>query len=78
MSNNPKYRNTKKYTNQLATKIFTVDDARDIVLRMKQLEGLSQNTIFQYEKLFNDFDRFYGDKTYVASLTRDDAREFMY
>jgi integrase/recombinase XerD len=58
MSNNPKYRKTKRYTDQLATKIFIVDDARNIVLKIKQLEGVTPNTIFQYEKLFNDFDRF--------------------
>src|SRR3954466_12425745 len=78
MSNNPKYRKTKRYTKQLATKIFTVDDARNIVLKIKQLEGVASNTIFQYEKLFNDFDRFYGEKTDIAALTRDDAREFIY
>ncbi|MCM3704812.1 tyrosine-type recombinase/integrase [Cytobacillus firmus] len=78
MSKNPKYRKTKRYTNRLATKIFTIDDARNIVLKIKQLEGVSQNTIYNYEKLFNDFDRFYGDKTDIASLTKDDAREFIY
>lgn len=41
MSRNPKYRKTKSYTNQLATKIFTIDDARNIVLKIKQLEGVS-------------------------------------
>ncbi len=78
MSNNPKYRKTKKYTGQLATKIFTIDDARKIVLKIKQLDGLSENSIAQYEKTFNDFDRFFGDKTDIASLTREDARNFMY
>lgn len=78
LSKNPKYRKTKRYTNQLAAKIFTIDDARNIVLKIKQLEGLSANTILNYEKLFNDFDRFYGDKTDIASLTKDDAREFIY
>lgn len=78
MSNNPKYRKTKKYTSQLDTKIITVDDARKIVLKIKQLEGLSQNSIFQYEKTFNEFDRFFGDKKDVTTLTIDDARNFMY
>ncbi|MEC1155015.1 tyrosine-type recombinase/integrase [Cytobacillus horneckiae] len=78
MTKNPKYRKTKRYTNQLATKIFTIDDARNIVIKVKKLEGLSTNTIDNYEKLFNDFDRFFGEKNDVASLTRDDAREFIY
>lgn len=62
----------------MATKIFTIDDARKIVLRQKRLEGLSESTLAQYEKLFNDFDRFFGDKTDVASLTVQDAKDFMY
>lgn len=78
MSNNPKYRKTKRYTQQLATKIFTIDDARNIVLKVKQLEGVSENTLANYEKTFNDFDRYFGDKTDIASLTTDHARDFLY
>ncbi|MEX3711229.1 tyrosine-type recombinase/integrase [Cytobacillus horneckiae] len=78
MSNNPKFRKTKRYTNRLVTKIFTIDDARNIVIKVKKLEGLSTYTIDNYEKLFNDFDRFFGEKTDVATLTRDDAKEFIY
>ncbi|MEK5065673.1 tyrosine-type recombinase/integrase [Cytobacillus sp. FSL R5-0596] len=77
MSKNPKFRKTKRYVNQ-AAKFFSIDEARNIVVKVKQLEGVSQNTIFNYEKLFNDFDRFYGEKTDISSLTRDDAREFVY
>lgn len=78
MSNNPIYRKTKRYTKQLATKIFTLDDARNIVIKIKKLEGLAPNTIEQYEKLFNDLDRYFGDKTDIASLTSDDIRNFTY
>jgi integrase/recombinase XerD len=62
LSKNPVYRKTKRYTNQLATKIFIIDDARNIVLKIKKLEGLTDNSLANYEKLFNDFDRFFGDK----------------
>lgn len=78
MSKNPKYRKTKRYTNQLAAKIVTIDDARIIVEKFKQLEGVTPNTLSQYERVFNDFDRFFGEKTDVASLTTEDAREFLY
>lgn len=78
MASNPKYRKTKKYTKQLATKIFTIDDARNIVLKVKKLEGLTENTLNNYEKLFNDFDRFFGEKTDIASLTSEDAMNFVY
>lgn len=72
------YRKTKRYTSQLATKIFTIDDARNIVIKIKQLENLSFNSIANYEKLFNDFDRFFGDKTDIRSLSRESARDFIY
>lgn len=78
LSKNPIYRKTKRYTNQLATKIFTIDDARNIVIKIKKLEGVSENTIANYEKLFNDFDRYFGDKTDVSSLTTQDARNFLH
>ncbi|WP_419955911.1 tyrosine-type recombinase/integrase [Neobacillus niacini] len=78
MSKNPIYRKTKRYTNQLATKVFTIDDAREIVLKIKQLEGLSDNSIANYEKLFNDFDRYFGEKTDIASLTRENVRNFIH
>jgi integrase/recombinase XerD len=78
LAKNPVYRKTKRYTNQLASKIFTIDDARNIVLKIKQLEGLSDSSICNYEKLFNDFDRFFGDKTDITELTRESAREFIY
>jgi integrase/recombinase XerD len=78
LTKNPNFRKTKRYGNPVAVKFFTIDDARDIVLKVKKLEGLSPNTIENYEKVFNDFDRFFGEKTDVASLTRDDARNFIY
>jgi integrase/recombinase XerD len=78
LSKNPIYRKTKRYTNQLATKVFTIDDAREIVLKIKQLEGLSDSSIVNYEKLFNDFDRFFGEKTDIASLTSEDVRNFIH
>jgi hypothetical protein len=53
----------------LAEKIFTIDDARNIVIKIKLLDGLTKNTIDNYEKLFNDFDRCFGEKTDVTSLT---------
>lgn len=76
LSKNPKYRKTKRYTKE--PKTFTIDNARNLVLKIKELEGLSKNTIFQYEKVFNDFDRFFGDKTDIATLTKESARNFIH
>lgn len=78
MSSSPSYRKTKRYTNQLATKIFTIDNARNIILKIKKLEGMSKNTLASYEKLFNDFDHFFGETKDITLLTRDDARNFIY
>ncbi|MFC0235516.1 tyrosine-type recombinase/integrase [Fictibacillus phosphorivorans] len=77
MSNNPIHRKTKRHTNH-NRKTFTVDDAREMVIKIKQLEGLSPNSIVNYEKLFNDFDQFFGEKTDITSLTTEDARNFIY
>jgi integrase/recombinase XerD len=47
-------------------------------LKIKKLEGCTESTLRNYEKVFNDFDRFFGEKTNVKTLTVDDARNFMY
>ncbi|UTI42129.1 tyrosine-type recombinase/integrase [Niallia sp. RD1] len=55
-----------------------MDDARNIVMKIKELEGVSASSLANYEKVFNDFDRYFGDKTDVQTLTFDHARDFMY
>jgi integrase/recombinase XerD len=77
LSNNPIHRKTKSHTKH-NRKVFTVDDAREMVIKIKQLEGLSPNSIVNYEKLFNDFDQFFGEKADITSLTTEDARNFIY
>lgn len=74
---NPNLRKTKKYSNH-HNKVTTIDDARNIVIKIKELEGLSPSSIHNYEKLFNDFDRYFGEKTDIASLTVENARDFVY
>jgi integrase/recombinase XerD len=69
---------TKKYTRNHSDKPFTIDDARNFVLKVKKLEGCTESTLRNYEKVFNDFDRFFGEKTNIKTLTVDDARNFMY
>lgn len=74
--NNPKYRKTKRYTKR-SKRTFTIDDARNVVMKIKQIEGLSKHTLESYEKVFNDLDRYFGEKTDINSLTVDDARDFI-
>ncbi|MGX1902033.1 tyrosine-type recombinase/integrase [Thermolongibacillus altinsuensis] len=69
---------TKKYTHNHSDKPFTIDDARNFVLKIKKLEGCKESTLKNYEKVFNDFDRFFGEKANVKALTVDDARNFVY
>lgn len=75
LAENPIYRKSKRYAK---VKNKTIDDVRNIVIKIKQLEGVSTNTIHGYEKVFNDFDRFFGEKTDIKSLTQEDARNFIY
>jgi hypothetical protein len=63
---------TKKYTRNYFDKPFTIDDARSFVLKVKKLEGCTDSTLRNYEKVFNDFNR----KTNVKTLTIDDARNY--
>ena len=74
MSKNPHYRKTRRYSR---TNLCTIDQAREIVLQTKKLEGLSKHTLVNYEKLFNDFDRFFGEDSIIAELSIADAKAFM-
>ncbi len=56
---------------------ITIEKAREIVMRIKQLEGLSVHSISNYNKLFNDFERFFNKRKHISNLTRDDARAFI-
>ncbi len=77
LSNNPIHRKTKRHTKH-NQKVFTVDDAREMVIKIKKLEGLTPSSIQNYEKLFNDFDQFFGEKSDITSLTTEDARNFIF
>ncbi|GIO22495.1 tyrosine-type recombinase/integrase [Oceanobacillus sp. J11TS1] len=72
----PQDRKTKSYKKIKRT--YSIDDARNFVIKIKELEGLSKNTIHGYEKFWNDMDRFFDEKMNVADLTADDARDFMH
>ncbi|KZN97124.1 hypothetical protein AZI98_06080 [Aeribacillus pallidus] len=51
----------RKHANK--KKVYTINDARKIVLQIKKIEGLSKNSLDNYEKTFNDFKRFWGEET---------------
>ncbi|MCP3025391.1 tyrosine-type recombinase/integrase [Halobacillus sp. A5] len=72
----PQDRKTKRYSRNNKN-FHNLDDARNIVIKLKKLEGLSKNTIFNYEKYWNDMDRFFGEDRDVSTLTTDDIRDFI-
>lgn len=72
----PQDRKTKRF-NITSRDYYTLDDARNLVLKIKKLEGVSQNTIHNYEKYWNDMDRFFGEEKDVTALTVDDIRNFI-
>jgi len=78
LSNNPVNKKTKRYTKKNEEKIITIDVAREFVIKIKKMQGLAINTIANYEKVFNDFDRFYGEKADITKLSIQDARDFIY
>jgi integrase/recombinase XerD len=39
---------------------LSVERAREIVVRVKKMEGLSEHTISNYNKLFNDLERCFA------------------
>ncbi|WP_010651187.1 phage integrase SAM-like domain-containing protein [Oceanobacillus massiliensis] len=78
MSKRPQDRKTRKYTTPRKKKTYSIDDARNVVIKLKELEGLSKHTIEGYEKFWNDMDRFFNEKMNISDLTVDDARNFIH
>lgn len=56
---------------------LTVKTARDVIVRIKMLEGLSPHTIANYNKLFNDFERCYAPNKRMDNFSVEDARRFV-
>lgn len=67
----------RKRKQSIAESGISLRRARTVVLRIKKLEGLAENTLRQYHSLFDDFERcFRGDK-FVEDITLKDARRFI-
>lgn len=48
------------------------------MIKIKQIEGVADETINAYHRLFNDFDKFFGEGTDVTKLTEDDAIDYVH
>lgn len=56
---------------------MTFKEARELVTRIKTLEGRAPLTIESYHKVFNDFERCFGVRKHMTNITPDDARRFI-
>ncbi|MEM1501895.1 hypothetical protein RG959_00590 [Domibacillus sp. 8LH] len=56
---------------------LSVEKAREIVIRVKKIEGLSKHTIENYNKLFNDLERCFAKNKYMENFSISDARRFL-
>lgn len=66
----------KKRTTSVS-KGMTFKQGRDLVFRVKKLEGCSPRTIENYNKVFNDFQQCFGGRKHINNVTVDDARKFI-
>ncbi len=66
----------KRRTSQAGNGL-TWSEGRELVIRIKTLEGRATRTIESYTKLFNDFERCFGVRKYMTNVTQDDARKFI-
>ncbi|MEK4404128.1 hypothetical protein MKZ26_06725 [Sporosarcina sp. FSL K6-6792] len=60
-----------------ASKGLTFQEGRELVIRIKTLEGRAQLTLDSYNKLFNDFERCFGVRKHMTNINLEDARRFM-
>lgn len=70
----PKRRKTQ-VTNQVEG--LTFKRGREIVVGIKKVEGKAENTLENYHKLFNDFERFFSHRKLMNNVTTEDARKFI-
>ncbi|MET1029778.1 MAG: hypothetical protein ABWX97_02380, partial [Domibacillus tundrae] len=56
---------------------LSVEKAREIVVRVKKMEGLSEHTISNYNKLFNDLEHCFAKNKYMENFSVSDARRFL-
>lgn len=67
----------KRRVNTSGNLSLTFKEAREIVIKIKRMEGVSDSTIANYNKLFNDFERCFGGRKHINNVTVDDARRFI-
>lgn len=66
-------RKRKTHVNKQVSGLF--NRAREIVISIKKVEGKAENTIENYNKLFNDFDRFFSHRKLISNVNTENARK---
>src|SRR5699024_3430248 len=67
------------YKKRRATNIdkFTLRDAKELVIKIKQLENLSEQTIKSYKRIFIDLAKFFTFDVDVKQITQQDVRAYI-
>lgn len=68
---------SKRRRGATAPRGITFKEGKEIVVRVKKMEGLARNTILNYDKLFNDFEKCFGARKHMNNVTLEDARRFI-
>lgn len=63
----------KKRWKTQAQESLSIEKAREVVTRIKKLEGLSKHTLENYHKLFNDLERCFSKRKLVSNFTIEDV-----
>ncbi|GIN58477.1 tyrosine recombinase XerD [Lederbergia ruris] len=69
---------SKRKRKYFEDEIFSLKDAKELILKIKMLDGVTDLTLRAYKLLFNDFEKFFGNDVDVKSLTVDDARDYIF
>ncbi|MCP3764301.1 hypothetical protein NLX67_18295 [Domibacillus sp. A3M-37] len=63
----------KKKRKMQVQEALSIEKAREVVTRIKQIEGLSKHTLENYHKLFNDLERCFSKRKLVSNFTIEDV-----
>ncbi|WP_046180989.1 hypothetical protein [Domibacillus tundrae] len=63
----------KKKRKMQVQEALSIEKAREVVTRIKQLEGLSKHTLENYHNLFNDLESRFSKRKLVSNFTIEDV-----
>ncbi|MEG8977349.1 tyrosine-type recombinase/integrase [Priestia megaterium] len=63
--------------NKLGNSLVTIEDAKQVVIKIKALEGMSKITIQLYDLVFSDLKLYFGGNKMLQEIDVNEAREFL-